>query len=286
MDTCFTAIPDLQRFAIRFYLCYDTLCRKTQIGRGFIVIFKKKSLWVILLTLVLLATACAAPAEEGQAVEEPALEQGEAVAMVNGEPIYEGPFQRMTDRMLIVYEQQGLTFEGEEGEEMLQQIQEQTLQQMIQQTVLVQEASNLALEVPDEAVNAELDQIRSQFDTDDAYQEALQQNLFTENELKETLRMEMTIEALLAHDTPEIKVSEEELVAGYNAYEIQYQAQLESIEASGEEISEEEMAMMALPSFEEIKEDLRAQMIQEREQELQMAMINDLMEKSEIEIMI
>jgi peptidyl-prolyl cis-trans isomerase SurA len=250
------------------------------------VIFKKKSLWVILLVLTLLTVACSAPADEGQTVEEPAVEQGEAVAMVNGEPIYEGPFQRMTDRMSIVYEQQGLSLEGEEGEVMIQQIQEQTLQQMIQQTVLVQEAKSLELEVPDEAVNAELDQIRSQFETEDAYQEALQQNLFTESELRDTLRMEMTIEALLAHEIPEITVTEEELIAGYNAYEIQYQAQLESIEASGEEISEEEMAMMALPPFEEIKEDLRAQMIQEKEQEFQMAMIDDLMDKSDIEIMI
>lgn len=250
------------------------------------MVFKKRSLWVILLVLTLFAAACSAPADEGQTVEEPAVEQGEAVAMVNGEPIYEGPFQRMTDRMLIVYEQQGLSFEGEEGEVMLQQIQDQTLQQMIQQIVLVQEANSLELEVPDEAVNAELDQIRSQFETDDDYQEALQQNLFTESELRDTLRMEMTIEVLLAHEMPEITVSEEELIAGYNAYEIQYQAQLESIEASGEEISEEEMAMMALPPFEEIKEDLRAQMIQEKEQEFQMAMIDNLMDNSDIEIMI
>jgi len=51
-------------------------------------------------------------------------------------------------------------------------------------------------------------------------------------------------------------------------------------------VTKEQMAMMAPPLFEEIRDDLTNQLIQLKTQEKQMDYLNGLMEKSEIEILI
>lgn len=247
---------------------------------------KKRRILVMLLLMALITAACSAPAEVGTSDEEPVVEQGEVVARVNGENLYEGPFERMMDRLMIMYEQQGMAFEGEEGDALKEQIKEQTLQQMIQQEVLIQQAQQMELAATDEEVEAELDEIRSQFESDEEYQLVLEQNQFTESELKDTLWQEITIEALLRATAPDLTVTEEEMMEYYALYEAQHTEQREAMEASGEELSEEEAAMMELPPYEELKEDIRAQLYQEREQEHQMAFINELMENSEIDILI
>lgn len=245
-------------------------------------ITNKKYLLILLLVSALLITACGSPAEtEGSLQEE--VDLGEPVASVNGEFIYETHFQKVVERMIWSYEQQGMDFSGEEGEELRLQVEESVLEHLIQQAVLVQEAEALNLTVSDEEVNSEFEGLKSQFDTEEAFQEILDNTKFSEAELKETLKTEMTIEALLESAVDGIDVPDEEIEGMYAFYESQSQAQLEMMEESGEAISEEEKAAMALPPYEEIKEDLRLQLLQEKQQEAMMAYVDDLMASSEIE---
>lgn len=242
----------------------------------------KKSALTLLLLIVFLLAACSAPAD----VDTAEVESGEVVAIVNDENIYEAEYQKVVDRMVWSYEQQGMEFTGEDGEILLQDIRDGVIEHLIQQKVMMQEASSLGLTVTDEQVTAELEGLKAQFDTEEAFQDVLDRTMFTEQELRETLHTEMTIEALLQRSVDDITVEESEIVARYENYEAQYEAQREILEASEEEISEEEMAMMQLPPYDDIKNDLELQILQEKQQERMLVYVEELKAASEIEILI
>lgn len=245
----------------------------------------KKYLWVLILAAVLLFTACGSQATTEEPAEEN-VDMGEPVASVNGEFIYEAHYQKVVERMIWSYEQQGMDFAGEEGDELRLQVEESVLDHLIQQAVLMLEAEALDLTVSDEEVDGELKNLKDQFDTEEAFQEILDNTLFSEAELKETLKTEMTIEVLLERAVDGIEVREEDIEGMYAFYEDQFQAQMEMMEESGETLSEEEKAAMALPPYEEIKEELRLQLLQEKQQEAMMAFVDNLMASSEIEKLI
>ncbi len=251
------------------------------------VLAKKSMIMVILLLTVALA-ACGAPAEEADNgdQEAEAQETGEPVALVNGESIDSGFFQRQLERTIAVNEQQGMVFEGEEGDQMKEQIQEQLIQELVQQEVLYQEAEAHGIEVTDEEVNDEIEMVKSQFENEEQFQEALEMNQFTEEEFKNMLTVELTVDAFMQENSPEVTVEEEEIQEFYSMYQQQHEAQMEAMEQEEQELSEEEMAMMELPPYEEMKEELRQQLTMEKQQEYQMALVDELMEESEIEIML
>lgn len=239
----------------------------------------------LVLVLVLMLSACGGTVEKEVQNTESETNMGESVAIVNGENIYEVEYERMTERMVSSYEQQGMSFEGEQGEGMLEQIQQQTLEMMIQQKVLLQEVQRLGLSPSEESVDAQLSSIRNQFKTDEEYETALEQNMFSEKELKETLVQELSIEVYLDENMTEIVVTDDELEEYYNLYKSQQEEQIKAIEDSGEELTEDQLSMMEVPSFEEIEADLEASLNQQKEQEQIMILIDELIKDSDIEIL-
>ncbi|SDY28905.1 SurA N-terminal domain-containing protein [Tindallia californiensis] len=255
---------------------------------------KKRSILLVTLLLTMFMVACGGAGEDlenDEALEngeqaEAVQETGEPVAMVNGEAIDSGLFQRQLERSIAVNEQQGMVMEGEDGDAMKEQLKEQLIEQLVQQEVIFQEATAQGVEVTEDDIKAELDMVKEQFETEEQFLDALEVNQFTEDEFKEMLTVELTVDTFLDQNSTEVSVEESELREYYDLHEQQYQAQMEAMEAEGQELSEEEMAMMELPPYEEMKEQLREQLIMEKQQEEQMALINDLMEESEIEIML
>jgi peptidyl-prolyl cis-trans isomerase SurA len=205
---------------------------------------------------------------------------------VNGENIYASEYEKVVDRMVWSYEQQGMDFEGEDGEILMQDIRDGVLEHLVQQRVMMQEADNLGLTISEEEVSAEFESLKSQFETEEAFQNVLDRTMFTEEELRETLHTEMTIEALLQRAVDGITVEESEIIALYENYEAQYEMQREILESSEEEITEEELAMIQLPPYEDIKNDLELQILKEKQQEHMIIYVEELKEASEIEILI
>ena len=264
-------------FCVRIDLTFEM-----DLERGYHVKFNKKVSLIMVALFVLTLTACGGATDENDAE----VDQGEVVAVVNGEEIYEMEFQRQVDRMIAANENQGMVLEGEEGDMVKAQIEDQVIQYLVQQQVLLQEAHSRGLQVTDEEVENDLEMIKEQFGSEEEFEQIMEDNLFTEMELKQTLRTELTIEALLEDESPEVTVDEEELREYYRFYEMQHEQQMAMIEQEEMELSEEELEMMQLPSFEEMKEDLRQQITMEKQQEYHMNMVDELMEASEIEILI
>jgi len=224
---------------------------------------------MILGLMIVLVIGCTPSENEGT---DPG-DKSELAAIVNGVGISIEEFENSVDRTKTSYEQQGYNFEGDEGAALLEQIRQQAIDELVQQEVLIQNAEEKGYEVSEEQVNAELEQIKVQFPSDEDYQTALEQSKLTEDELKSLIVSELQIEQFVKNEIPEVTVTDEEIQQLYDQYKIQY-------EAEGTEQDQD------FPSFEEAKPDIEVQIKQQKEQEQFGQLMEELMAKSDIEILI
>lgn len=235
---------------------------------------KKRILFIFVGLAALLIMGCSS---DGDDLTKDEGEIDDAVAIVNGDEISREVFEDIVERMVLSYEQQGLSFEGEEGEAALDLLRQQVINSLVQEKVLLQEAEKKGYHVSDEEVEKELELIKKQFSSEEEYKTTLQDNQLTEEEIKRSLFSEMVIEQFIEKEVQEVTISEEEVRMMYD----QYKAQMEAQKEEGAEETEESLEM---PAFEEIKQQLEAQIKQQKEQTMFSEMIEKLMEKSEIEI--
>ncbi|MFW5838664.1 MAG: SurA N-terminal domain-containing protein [Bacillota bacterium] len=187
------------------------------------------------------------------------------IATVNDEEIYESTWKKSVDRMMLSYQQQGIDVESEQGQMFVEQIETQALDQLINQTLLYQEAKADDFVVDETEAQAELTEIKEGYDSDEEFATALESNLFTEDELLELLKIELSITAYLDATLDEVTVTEEEKEAYYDDYK--------------EEADDEE----EIPPYEDVEENIEAQLISQAEQAQVSEIISTLKESSEIE---
>ncbi len=199
------------------------------------------------------------------------LDDDDAMAVINGEEILKEEFTKEFERTkVMVSAQYGIDLEAEENEALIPQLQQQAMQNLVSQTVLLQEAENQDLNPSEEEVEANLDQLKEQLGGEEGYQEALEEDNLTEEELKEMLSQEAMISQVIENNVnlESVEVTEEEIE---NYYE-QYTAQMEE-------------QQQEVPPLEEIEGDLKAQIQQQKTQEIEQAYIQNLMDESDIEIL-
>lgn len=185
----------------------------------------------------------------------------EPVAVVNGEEIQSGELQSQLAQFETMFAQQEM--DEEEGAMMMMQFQQQFLDQLINQTVLAQEAEAEGIEANEEEVETQIEEIRSQFDSEDDFQEALEMQGYTEEDLMQEIRELTLVEELLTMehvDEDQYEVSEEEVREYY-----------ELAATNDPEIADQE--------FEEVQDQLEEQLLQNQ-------YVEDLRESAEIEILL
>ncbi|MDR5659508.1 SurA N-terminal domain-containing protein [Serpentinicella sp. ANB-PHB4] len=217
--------------------------------------FKKKMLFTVVALIGILLLGCS-PQESDDFLGE---YTGTVVAKVNGVNIGADLLQDTFESMKLRYETEGMDFDSEEGQEALEYLQEMALDQLVQEEVLVQASKEV---VSDDALDERLNEIKSQFPSEDEYLEILETQGITEEFVVQNLRIELFMEKQLS----DITVTDEELEAAYDLYILQ-----------AEQADEEVL------SFEEIKANLEHYKIQVKQQDQFEAIIENLMEESEIE---
>jgi len=193
-------------------------------------------------------------------------ETDEPIAIINEEEIMESEWQEQVDFMVSMYEQQGIDFDGEQGEMFLEQIEEQALESLIQERILIQAAEDEGLAVTDEEVDEAFEEQRDFFESDEAFFDALEAAGYTEDSFREVIRTELTVENYFDEHLEEVDVDEEDL-------EEMYETRKEYYEEQGEEI----------PDFDEMKEDLEEEYIMGKEQEQMQEIYDELYEESDVE---
>lgn len=145
------------------------------------------------------------------------------VAEVNGEKITKSQLKKRVEKMKMAYEQQGASFEGEQGEMMLKAIEAQTVEQMINQLLVKQAAIKEGVAPTDSELDKRLEEVKSRFNSEQEFKDALKNYNYTEDELKEYIAEQAMMDALFEKVTKDVKVTEEEMKKYYDDNQDKFQ---------------------------------------------------------------
>ena len=187
-----------------------------------------------------------------------------AVAIVNGEEISREKFERQLDQVKVYYEQQGSPFPEGEG---LAQLKQQIVDQLVQQTLLVQEADSRGILATEEEIQSQYEETVKGFPDEEAFEQALEDQGLSQEDLESLITDSIKIESLLATVVEKAEMdatTEDELRELYDQY------------------SQEQ----ELPPFEEVKDQLEAHLSEQRQNEVIQAFVQELKAESTVEVLL
>lgn len=187
--------------------------------------------------------------------DEEKVDADEVVAIVNGTEIVGSIYNTIYANLKLQSTQMSDEFDKEE-------VKEATLESLIDQELVRQEAESEGIEVSEEELDEEISMIKEQ--NEEGYKTLLEQFQMTENDFKEQLRIDL-IRFEYADKKLDVAISDDDVKKKYDELK--------------EEVEEEE----ELPEFDEVKDQIKQSMEQE---ELTLALdekVEMLKEKAKIE---
>lgn len=188
------------------------------------------------------------------------VESDAVVATVNGEEITGSKYNDMYSQTLMMFQQNGQDATDEA------MVQEQTLSRLIEQELLIQEVEALGIEAPSSEIDERLEQIKSQFENEEQFEEQLAQLDLTEQGLEDQLAYEIRVNKYIEQEVPEVEIDENEVQAYYD----------QLVSQQGEQV----------PALEEVRDQIEEVLMNQRRQTNFASMIEILKEESEIETLI
>ncbi|MUV36491.1 Peptidylprolyl isomerase [Lentibacillus sp. JNUCC-1] len=254
---------------------------------------KKKLLFVLFASLVVLLSACGGDgndsdkgneskdggeektAEPSQEMPEPDLENiPDVVAEVNGEEISKGEFESLyTSQFQSAAAQAQMS--GQELDQ--EQLKSQVAEGLIGQRLVIQEAENRGLEATDEAIEDTLNSIieRNGFESKEQLMEGLESQEIDKEEFMSEVATQAKVDQLLAKESGNLEPTEEEVKEAYEGMKKQQEVLNSQGEEDGEDAPE-------IPSFEDIKPQLKEKLYGQNEQEAYQKLIDQLREKGDV----
>jgi thiol-disulfide isomerase/thioredoxin len=187
-----------------------------------------------------------------------------AVAVVNGEEIAREEFERQLDQVKAYYEQQGSPFPEGEG---LAQFKQQIVDQLVQQTMLIQEADSRGITATEEEIQSQYEDTVKGFPDEEAFEQAVKEQGLSQEDVEGLIADSIKIENLLDLVVKKAEVdapTEDELRELYDQYSQQQE----------------------LPPFEEVKDQLEAELLYQRHNEVVQAFIQELKAQSTVEVLL
>lgn len=224
-----------------------------------------KNIIIIVLAVLLLGSGVwyfstqktAAPSDEAGEVD------GAVVAIVNGEEISRASFNALQAQAAGA---QGVDFSTLDASTQTQ-FESQIVDTLVAQALLRQSVADANVIVTDAQVDEQIETIKGQFEDEQAYEAALTQEGLTEATFREQIEVELATQAYL--DT---------------------ELRLSSITATDEEIDTayEQLSVGAedVPPLEEVRDQVEALVIQQKQQELVNNFIAELRSDADIEILL
>ncbi|MFT9597194.1 SurA N-terminal domain-containing protein [Mesobacillus sp.] len=218
---------------------------------------------LLLSVAVLVLGACSNDSSKGNTEKE---NKEDLVATVDGKGISKKDYEKELDVMKATYEQQGMPADQMDSKQK-KELEKSVLDQMINAELLLQIAEKDGISIEDKEIDAELEKIKTNFEDEKQFEEALKKNEMTEKELKAQLKKQMTVNKYLDSKIGKLEVTDEEIQARYDQYKELAKAQ----EQEPEEL-------------EKIKPQLEQQVISEKENEKISKLIEDLRKENEDKI--
>lgn len=123
------------------------------------------------------------------------------VVTVNGEDILKDELEKRTKQVAAMYQ---YDLENPDNQETAELLRDQVLQSIIEEKLLRQDAAAKKIEITKEEIDSEMENIRGQFESEDAYQQFLQERLFTEEELKTFVENQLLLNKIFEEVTKDI----------------------------------------------------------------------------------
>lgn len=140
--------------------------------------------------------------------------QGNVAASVNGEQITRQQLDDMVQSMKQYYKSMGLNVDDNKDENIIKMINSTTLDQLITQTLLIQEAKNMNIQVSKADVDKEIDRYKQTM-TEEKFKQTLAANGWTEPKFRDMLEKDMIISELQKKVLADVKAPTDAQVQEY-----------------------------------------------------------------------
>ena len=183
------------------------------------------------------------------------------IGIVNGQPLSMSEFDRHKQIVRESYAQQQLEWNEEKMNSLL-------LDHLIGQTLMMQEAEKEGFVPSSEAIDERIDELKSQFPSEEYFYQALASQNLTLEQLRSDICHEVSINGYLGKMIPkeEIIATDEEITSLYQQYK--------------DNVGER------MPALEEIKPQLKRMIVQQKASQAINRVVEKLRAQSEIEIFI
>lgn len=215
---------------------------------------------------VLVLGACSKDSSKGNAEQNKNKE--DLVATVNGEGISKEKYEKELEATKASYEQQGMPADQMDSK-MKAELEKSVLDQMVNAELLLQTAEKDGISVDQKEMDTELENIKSNFENDKQFEEALKKNKLTESDLKDQMKKQMMVTKYLDSKIGKVEVTEQEVQALYD----QYKQQTESQKQKPEELAK-------------IKPQLEQQVLTQKKQEKTNKLVEEIRKENEDNIKI
>ncbi|MBQ9002621.1 MAG: SurA N-terminal domain-containing protein, partial [Eggerthellaceae bacterium] len=150
---------------------------------------------------------------------------GGTAATVNGTAI---PEQKVTDQVEQIREQSGLTEEDQWGQFLVENdmtpssVRQQIIDTLTEQEVIMQGAAELGITVEDSEVDEYINNMKGNYDSDEAWTKALEQAGFTEDSYRETIKESLYEQKVGEYYEGKAEVTDEDIVTSAQTYASYY----------------------------------------------------------------
>ncbi|MCM3638680.1 SurA N-terminal domain-containing protein [Sporosarcina luteola] len=199
-------------------------------------------------------------------LEEQQVDENKTVAIVNDKEILGSDFNAA---LASIQGQMQLTGQDPSSKEAAEQAKTQTIDSLVGQTLLLQEADKKSYKVSEEDINKQLDEIKKQFKTEKELKAVLKESGMDMKTLKTKIADDIKIKKYVEKEVPAGKITDEEIQQMYDQY-------AEQGKSTGQEV----------PKLEEIKPQIEQSLHQQKQQEKLALQVEELKKNATIDIKI
>ncbi|WP_044337643.1 SurA N-terminal domain-containing protein [Rossellomorea aquimaris] len=200
-------------------------------------------------------------------MDEQKVEKDKIVAIVNDEKIKGEDFNNVLTQSQMQYQQMG---QDPTSKDAAKKIKEQTIDSLVGQTLLMQQADQKGYKASEDEINKQLEEVKKQYGDEKKFEDAMKKAGFTMDELKTQIAENIKYTNYVEKEIKVEEVSEEEMKKFYDQYASQ-QGQGESKDA---------------PKFEEVKPQIKTQLEQQKKQEKLVQHVEDLKKNAKVDVKI
>ncbi|KZE37699.1 peptidylprolyl isomerase [Bhargavaea cecembensis] len=199
-------------------------------------------------------------------LEEQQIDEEKTVAIVNDEEIMGSQYNNALASSQGQMQQMG---QDPTSKEAAEQIKTQTIDSLVGQTLLLQEADQKGYQASESDINEKLDEVKGQFKTEEEFEAALKESGMDMKSLKAQVAQDIQLQQYVEKEVPAGEVSDEEIQTTYDQYAEQGKA-----------------ANQEVPKLEEMKPQIEQSLQQQKQQEQLVQQVEKLKENAEIDIKI